>query len=1080
MTCARCGTEAPNDARFCSSCGAPLDASGIAEERKVVSVLFVDVVGSTERADGADPEDVRTLNQLYYVETSARIEAYGGAIEKYVGDAVMAVFGAPVAHSDDAERAVRASLSVLEGIEQLNAEHAGLDLQVRAAVCTGEAMVAVDAAPADALATGDVINTAARLQSAARPGTVVVGAETHRLTEHAFRFEPLEAIDAKGKRDPVEAWLVIEPLVAPAERPTSGTPFVGRERELLLIDLVWDGAVNNATPHLVSVIGPAGIGKSRLAQELTDRVEEKGARTLLGRCLPYEEQTPYRAFGQIVRRAAGIFENDSAEEARRKLTTFVQALFPETETTDTVRHLSLVLGLGSGETADDPIHLLFSSRRVVELIAEQEPLLLVFEDVHWADDAMLDLVDYLVTHVRDHPVVFLALARPEFLETRTGFGSGHAGQTTLHLEPLSAAESTRVVTELASSADTSVVTAVVERAEGNPLFLEELAASVGASVNGEQLPGTVRAAIAARIDALPADARTALLHASVVGPTFWRDIVAGIGALDDIDLALEALEARGLVRRSGQSQVQGDVEFAFKHVLVRDVAYATLPKAVRRDLHGAVAELIESSVPDPTELAWILAHHYREAGRPDRAVAYLVAAGDRARAALAIEQTWDFYSRAIELATTEEERRRIRLRRALAHVELGWSAEFRQADEEFAVLIPELDGPDRIDALLARSRANHWTEEEDGARDTAQEALDLARATGDAEREAAAFGRLGAAYGMSGGPGDLARARELQQESLRLWPAGARPVDLAEVLHLTGNVDYWVGDYDASVEHFQASRDIGASDPRSAEALMRGASGRAVALAGTGRYEEAIEASEAGIDAMKLLGHPYYTALNYSTLTLREIFAVEEAAKRSAMVADSLGPSDFNMPWMNARADVLVAALLADDFATIDRDFETTWEDAVTSQAWERWLVSGRLAVMRAEADRLRGRLDDAATWARRALDLAVVSGRSKYEAAARTTLGALLGGEDDEAALEHLRAAVTIADDLGSPLLRWRALAALGTVERHASAAGVSGEAHLREAATIIRDVAASLSPERSAGYLAAPEVVTTLEAAS
>jgi len=1080
MICARCGTEAPNDARFCSSCGAPLDASGIAEERKVVSVLFVDVVGSTERADGADPEDVRALNQLYYAETSERIESYGGVVEKYVGDAVMAVFGAPVSHSDDAERAVRASLSVLEGIEQLNAQHPELDLQVRAAVCTGEAMVAVDAAPADALATGDVINTAARLQSSAEPGTAVVGAETHRLTEHTFRFEPLEAIDAKGKRDPVEVWRVVEPLVAPAERPTSGTPFVGRERELLLIDLVWDGAVDNATPHLVSVIGPPGIGKSRLAQELAERIQQKGARTLLGRSLPYEEQTPYRAFGQIVRRAAGIYENDGVEEARRKLTAFVDELFPADESAEAVRNLSLVLGLGSGDAAEDLVHLLFASRRVVELVADRDPLLLVFEDVHWADDAMLDLVDYLVTHVRDRQVVFLALARPEFLETRAGFGSGLVGQTTLHLDPLTAAESARVVTEIAQAADTTVVTAVVERAEGNPLFLEELAASVGATVNGEQLPGTVRAAIAARIDTLPADARTALLHASVVGPTFWRAVVAGIGSLDDVDLALEALEARGLVRRSPQSQVHGDAEFHFKHVLVRDVAYATLPKAVRRDLHGAVAELIESSVPDPTELAWLLAHHYREAGRPDRAVEYLLAAGDRARAALAVEQTWDLYSRAIELAPTEEERRQIRLRRALAHVELGWSDEFRQADEEFAALIPELDGPDRIDALLARSRANHWTEDEDAARETAQEALDLAQAAGDAEREAAALGRLGAAYGMSGGPGDLERARGLLQDSLRTWPAGARSVDLAEIFHLMGNVDYWIGDYGASVEHFQASRDIGASDPRSAEALMRGASGRAVALAGTGRYEEAIEASEAGIAAMKLVGHPYYTALNYSTLTLREIFAVEEAAERSATVAEALGPSAFNMPWMNARADVLVAALLAQDFATIDRAFETTWEDAVASQAWERWLVSGRLAVMRAEADRMRGRLDDAATWAQRALDLALLSGRSKYEAAARTTLGALLGGADDEAALEHLHAAVAIADDLGSPLLRWRALAALGTVERRAAAAGASGEAHLREAATIIRGVAASLSPERSAGYLAAPEVVATLEAAS
>ena len=701
MTCARCGSEAPDDARFCPSCGAPLDASGIAEERKVVSVLFVDVVGSTERADGADPEDVRTLNQLYYAEASARIESYGGTIEKYVGDAVMAVFGAPVAHSDDAERAVRAALSVLEGIEQLNHEHADLDLQVRAAVCTGEAMVAVDAAPADALATGDVINTAARLQSAAAPGTAVVGAETHRLTEHAFRFEPLEAVDAKGKRDPVEAWRVVEPLVAPAERPTSGTSFVGRERELLLIDLVWDGAVGNATPHLVSVIGPPGIGKSRLAQELTDRVEQKGARALLGRCLPYEEQTPYRAFGQIVRRAAGIFENDGVEEARRKLAAFVEALFPETESAETVRYLSLVLGLGAGESVDDPIHLLFSSRRVVELIAEREPLLLVFEDVHWADDAMLDLVDYLVTHVHDKPVVFLALSRPELLETRSGFGSGLAGQTTLHLEPLTPAESTRVVTEIATGGQRRGRNGRGRARGGQPAVLGGAGGDRGnvrrwrgASGNG---PSGDRGQ-----DRCPACRR-----ADRIAPRLRRgpELLAGGGRGHRVPRRRRRCaggsEARALIRRSTHSQVQGDTEFAFKHALVRDVAYATLPKAVRRELHGAVAALIEASVPDPTELAWILAHHYREAGRPERAVEYLEAAADRAKAALAIEETWDLYTRAIELAPSDEERRRLRLRRALVHIELGWSAEFRQADEELAALVPELEGPDRIEALVA-------------------------------------------------------------------------------------------------------------------------------------------------------------------------------------------------------------------------------------------------------------------------------------------------------------------------------------------------------------------------------------------
>ena len=266
MRCSRCGTELPAGARFCSSCGAPVAGLPAAEERKFVSVLFVDVVGSTAHADGADPEDVRDRNQLYYREVRDRIERHGGTIEKYVGDAVMAVFGAPLARSDDAERAVRAAISILEGIAALNERDPSLDLQVRAAVCTGEAIVSVDVAPADALATGDVVNTAARLQSAAPTGRVVVGAETYRLTRHAFDYQELEAVDAKGKRDPVQAWLVERSLVAPAERPTSTTPLVGRDREVLLIRTVWDRAVTAGSPHVVTVVGPAGIGKSRLAR----------------------------------------------------------------------------------------------------------------------------------------------------------------------------------------------------------------------------------------------------------------------------------------------------------------------------------------------------------------------------------------------------------------------------------------------------------------------------------------------------------------------------------------------------------------------------------------------------------------------------------------------------------------------------------------------------------------------------------------------------------------------------------------------------------------------------------------------
>ena len=295
--CVQCAEANPARARFCIACGAPLSAAVPREERKLVSVLFVDLVGSTARADGADPEDVRETLGLYHESAKRRIEDYGGVLEKFIGDAVMAVFGAPVAHGDDAERAVRAGLRVLEGIGELNAEH-GLDLEARAAVATGEAVVSVDPGRADAFATGDVVNTASRLQNAAPVGRLIVGAETHRATRHVIRYESSEPVDAKGKAAPVAAWVAVEPSLAPADRPILATVLVGREQELDLMASLWRRCVSESRPHLVTVTGPPGIGKSRLCREVSALVDGDGGRILRGRCLPYEEQAGYQAFSQ--------------------------------------------------------------------------------------------------------------------------------------------------------------------------------------------------------------------------------------------------------------------------------------------------------------------------------------------------------------------------------------------------------------------------------------------------------------------------------------------------------------------------------------------------------------------------------------------------------------------------------------------------------------------------------------------------------------------------------------------------------------------------------------------------------------
>jgi class 3 adenylate cyclase/tetratricopeptide (TPR) repeat protein len=1075
MTCQRCGSDVGPGAKFCPECGASLQA--IAEERKLVSVLFVDVVGSTARADGADPEDVRDLNRLFFDAARPTIERHGGVVEKYVGDAVMAVFGAPLARSDDAERAVRAARGVLAAVDDLNARRRGLDLHVRAAVTTGEAIVALDPSPGEPLASGDVVNTAARLQSSAPPDSTVVDAETHALIRHLFRLDEAPAIDAKGKQEPVRAWLVREPIADVASRPTSRTPLVGRERELLLIRTVWERAVSAGRPHLVSILGPAGIGKSRLAREVSAEIERDG-RALWGRSLPYEELTPYHAIGQIVGRAAGIYDNDRPEVAREKLARSIASLFPASDATEVTRYLSLLLGLGLDEPTDEAIHLLYATRRWVERMAAQGPLLLVFEDVHWADPALLDLVAYLVTHVTDQPVVFLALARPEFLESRPTWGAGMIGQTTIPLESLLPSEATEVVSSLLPDASPSMIERVVETAGGNPLFLEELVAAVretGDTV--AELPTTVRAAIAARIDALAPEIRSVLLHASVIGRTFWQGVLTMIGELGDVPSALEQLEARAFVLRRPESEVAGDAEFAFKHQLVREVAYETLPRATRRSLHAETARTIESLVTETGTLAWILAHHWREAGDADRAIEYFLKAADRARDALLIDETYENHMRALELATTDDDRRRIRLRRGLALAQLE---AYARADRELGELLPELDGDDEIEALIARGRSTFWTEQTAETMALAERAVALVEERGPDERRGPAIALLAHGLAMRGEKGDLDRAIELGDRALEAWASGSRTLDLAEHYHMHADAVYWSGDYGRTFELAELSRQTGAVDPHGGESVLRGAGLRGLALSGMGRYEEAIEATDRAIALAREMGRSANVVTNYSTTPLREVFAAEEAGKRSEEVASVLGPSSFNMPWINARVDVIAAHTLIGDLGEAERMWPSAWDDALASVAWERWLVGGRLAALRAELELEGGRLDEAVTWARRAIEAAVSTRRRKYEVVSRIALGrALVAQGLAEAALAELHVAVEQADALGSPLFRWQSRAALGEARKGSSDERAEAESTLMEAVQIVREVADSLSPERSAAYLDAPQVVRVAELA-
>jgi class 3 adenylate cyclase len=659
QVCPNCGQENPQEARFCLACGQQLAAAAPAgrDERRIVSVVFVDLVGFTARSEDLDPEDVRAFLTPYHDFVRREFESFGGVVEKFIGDAIVAVFGAPTAYGDDAERAVRAALAVRDGVD---------DVQVRIAINTGEALVSLRARPelGESMVAGDVVNTASRLQSAAPVGGVIVGSETYRTTRDAIEYQPAAPVEAKGKTDPVEAWLAVRPLHAAGERRHSGD-LVGRVRELEVLRGIWERVAADSVPYLVTVLGPAGIGKTRLAQEFEQVVEELGGRTVRGRSLPYRESSAYFAFSSQVKQLCGIFESDSPEVGLAKL--------QESVGDKTVAaHLAILLGLDPEGSVDDREELFFSVRVFIESVARDQPTVLLFEDIHWADRGLLDLIELLAARLRDLPVLLLTLARPELIDSRPAWGGGLPAFNALPLSPLSAVEAEELA-RLRLGQLTETATKLADTAGGNPLFIEQLAATMAeSSASGGSLPTSIRGILAARLDALPAEERALLLDAAVVGKTFWRGALERIVGGDGISELLGALERRDLIVRDTESIIEGEQQFGFKHVLIRDVAYELLPRAERRERHARVAEFFEDRTAELGEVATALARHWRDAGEPERAIGYFVRAGEQAERGWAKDQAAILYREALQLAPADggaqvaDLRRRLALARAAA------------------------------------------------------------------------------------------------------------------------------------------------------------------------------------------------------------------------------------------------------------------------------------------------------------------------------------------------------------------------------------------------------------------------------
>ncbi len=730
QTCPACGRENPEDARFCANCGTALSGAsgGGREERKVVTVLFADLVGFTSRSERLDPEDVRATLTPYFARLREELEHRGGTVEKFIGDAVMAVFGAPTTHEDDPERAVRAALSIREALAELNDHDPELDLHVRVGVNTGEALVSLgaDAGRGEGIAAGDVVNTAARLQAAAPVDGIYVGETTFRATERAIEYRAVEAVLAKGKSDRVPAWEATEARArfgVDVIRRTD-TALVGREQELTLLRDTLDRVRHRSEPQLVTLVGEPGIGKTRLVYELSAHVEDLTELITWrqGRCLPYGDGVSFWALGEIVKAEAGILETDPDIETAAKLDAMVRELIPDPDEAGwVVRHLRPLIGLARDPGAGDEISEESQGawRRSLESLAERRPTVLIFEDLHWADDGLLDFLDQLIDWAREVPLLVLGTARPELLARRPGWGGGKLNAATVSLAPLSDEETARLLAGLLDRAviPAELQSALLSRAGGNPLYAEEFARMAAdrsaADLAVLELPDTVQGIIAARLDGLDPGDKALLQDAAVVGKAFWLGAVASIEGRDPsvVEHRLHELERGRFVRRARRSSVGGEAEFAFLHLLVSDVAYGQIPRAARADKHRAAAVWIESLGSERLEdRAELLAHHYRSA----------------------LE-----LARAAGRDTTELERpARLALRAAGDRaVSLGAYAAAGRAYAAAAELWPA-DDPDRPRLLLEYGRA--LTFDRDAGREVLAEARDSLLVAGDVEAAAVA------------------------------------------------------------------------------------------------------------------------------------------------------------------------------------------------------------------------------------------------------------------------------------------------------------------------------------------------------
>jgi class 3 adenylate cyclase/tetratricopeptide (TPR) repeat protein len=908
------------------------------EERKVITVLFCDLVGSTARGERLDPEDLQALLSRYHGQVRKQLERFGGTVEKFIGDAVVALFGAPVAHEDDPERAVRAALAVREWVADQP------DLHVRVAVNTGEALVLVGAraAQGEHIASGDVLNTAARLQAAAPVDGILVGEQTFRATERVVEYREHQPVEAKGKSQPVPVWELVQARAAYGiDLAQAGAPLVGRRRELTVLADALARIREERAPQLVTIIGVPGIGKSRLVYELNQAVDAlpELISWRQGRSLPYGEGVTYWALAEMVKAQAGILESDAAAETGRKLHEAIAGLLPDgAEARWVESQLRALVGLRGDEgiRAERSDESFPAWRRFFEAMAERRPLVLVFEDLHWADGSLLDFIDHLTDWATDVPLLVVCTARPELLERRPAWGGGKSNALTLSLSPLSDEETARLLAELLerSVVPVQTQTALLTRAGGNPLYAEQFARMLDErGAVSDELPETVQGIIAARLDGLAADEKALLQDAAVVGKVFWAGAVAAIVGQPRaaVERSLHALERKEFVRRERRSAVAGELQLAFRHLLVRDVAYGQIPRAARAERHRLAAEWLES-LGRAEDHAEMLAHHYLSALEFARAAGQETASLEP-RARLALREAGD---------------------RALALGAFPAAARFYEAAQE---LWPEDDA--ELPALLLRYGKSRYQDValDESVLERASEGL---LALGDREGAAEAESLLGWLWWARG---QRERLRAHLEQSLELIRAQPATVPKAYILSDASRFSLFTGELEAALqigsEALALAKELGIDELRASNLNNIG-----VARIEFGETEQGVADLQRALELGEVANswQQWRAALNlawHGTMMLGDLRRAWDRHLQSSRIAERFG-LEFAVRW--ERGERVIYTYWRGEWGECERVADEFIDEFAESGHYLMSICRRTRALVRVARDDVEGALADASS----------------------------------------------------------------------------------------------------------------------